>query len=143
MAFCYGVGGLLAGRNLSHVPPVVVALGSTAVSAVAAAPAGIVQQVGNPIGWKAVGSVVVLGILGTAVAYLLFFALVRGAGAAYASLVTYLCPPVALVYGAVFLDERFGTAAFGGLALILAGVALGTGALRFATLRRRSLASEA
>ena len=65
-----------------------------------------------------------------------FFGLITGAGAAYASLVTYLIPPIALAYGAIFLDERFGAAAFGGLALILAGVALGTGAVGFARLRR-------
>ena len=53
--------------------------------------------------------------------------MIAGAGAAYASLVTYLIPPIALAYGAVFLGERFGAAAFGGLALILGGVALGTG----------------
>jgi drug/metabolite transporter (DMT)-like permease len=78
-------------------------------------------------GWKTIGSVVVLGVPGTALAYLLFFGLITGAGAAYASLVTYLIPPIALAYGAVFLGERFGAAAFGGLALILLGVALGTG----------------
>ena len=71
---------------------------------------------------------VALGIPGTALAYLLFFGLITGAGAAYASLVTYLIPPIALAYGAIFLGERFGASAFGGLALILAGVALGTGA---------------
>ena len=80
-------------------------------------------------GWKTIGSVLALGIPGTALAYLLFFGLITGAGAAYASLVTYLIPPIALAYGAIFLGERFGAAAFGGLALILAGVALGTGAV--------------
>ena len=81
-------------------------------------------------------SVIALGIPGTALAYLLFFGLITGAGAAYASLVTYLIPPIALAYGAIFLGERFGAAAFGGLAVILAGVALGTGAVGFARLRR-------
>jgi drug/metabolite transporter (DMT)-like permease len=137
MAFCYGVGGLLAGRHLAGVQPVVVALGSTAVSALVAAPAGVAQAVGTSIGWKAVASVAVLGVVGTAVAYLLFFALIRGAGAAYASLVTYLCPPIALAYGAIFLDERFGASAFAALVVILAGVALGSGAFGVARLRRR------
>jgi len=82
-------------------------------------------------------AVVALGVPGTALAYLLFFGLITGAGAAYASLVTYLIPPIALAYGAIFLGERFGAAAFGGLALILAGVALGTGAVSFARLRRQ------
>jgi drug/metabolite transporter (DMT)-like permease len=142
MAFCYGLGGLLAGRHLSGVQPVVVALGSTAVSALVAAPAGIAQAVGTSIGWKALGSVAVLGVVGTAIAYLLFFALIRGAGAAYASLVTYLCPPIALAYGAIFLDERFGVSAFVALAIVLAGVALGSGAVGFSRIRR-ALASEA
>jgi drug/metabolite transporter (DMT)-like permease len=137
MAFCYGVGGLLAGRHLAGVQPVVVALGSTAVSALVAAPAGVAQAVGTSIGWEAVASVAVLGVVGTAVAYLLFFALIRGAGAAYASLVTYLCPPIALAYGAIFLGERFGASAFAALAVILAGVALGSGAVGVARLRRR------
>jgi drug/metabolite transporter (DMT)-like permease len=142
MALCYGLGGLLAGRHLSGVQPVVVALGSTAVSALVAAPAGNAQAVGTSIGWKALGSVAVLGVVGTAVAYLLFFALIRGAGAAYASLVTYLCPPIALAYGAIFLGERFGVSAFVALAIILAGVALGSGAVGVSRIRR-ALASEA
>ena len=73
---------------------------------------------------------------GTALAYLLFFGLITGAGAAYTSLVTYLIPPIALAYGSIFLDERFGAAALGGLVLILAGVALGTGAVRFGRARQ-------
>ena len=44
------------------------------------------------------------------------------------SLVTYLIPLFALVYGAVLLDERVTVSAVAGMALILAGVALGSGA---------------
>ena len=54
------------------------------------------------------------------------------------SLVTYLLPGFALVYGAVILDERVGAPALVGLALILAGVALGSGTLRS---RRRAAAT--
>jgi drug/metabolite transporter (DMT)-like permease len=135
MAFCYGVGGLLAGRHLSAVPPIVVAFAATAISTLAALPAAVVQAPGDVPSWKAIGSIVALGVPGTAIAYLLFFGLITGAGAAYASLVTYLIPPLALGYGAIFLGERFGAAAFGGLALILGGVALGTGALQLRRLR--------
>ena len=67
-----------------------------------------------------------LGVIGTAFAYLLFFTIIAGAGAAYAALVTYLVPPIALAYGAIFLDESVGAAAVGGLVLIFGGVALGT-----------------
>jgi len=142
MAFCYGLGGLLTGRYLTPVRPVVVAFASTAIAALVALPFGAAGAPDHLPGWKTIASVVVLGIPLTAGAYLLFFGLITGAGAAYASLVTYLIPPIALGYGAIFLDERFGAAALGGLALILAGVALGTGAVRVARLRRSRVMGE-
>jgi drug/metabolite transporter (DMT)-like permease len=51
-------------------------------------------------------------------------------GSARTSLVTYLMPPTALLYGAVLLEEPVTVAAIAGLALILPGVALGSGAVR-------------
>jgi drug/metabolite transporter (DMT)-like permease len=141
MAFGYGIGGLLAGRHLRSVSPLVVALASTSFSTLLVLPLGAVQAPHHNPGWKVIGSVLALGIPGTALAYLLFFGMIAGAGAAYASLVTYLIPPIALAYGAVFLGERFGAAAFGGLALILGGVALGTGVGGRRRLRRPVTAS--
>ncbi|HZD87447.1 MAG TPA: DMT family transporter [Gaiellaceae bacterium] len=141
MALCYATGMLLAGRHLRGTPPLVVALASTGVAAVATLPAGIVQATGHVWHGATIGAILALGIVGTAFAYLLFFELIRGAGAPYASLVTYLVPPIALAYGAVFLGESFGPAAFGALALILAGVALATGTVRLASLRDRLAAS--
>ena len=136
MAFCYGVGGLLTGRYLGNARPFVVALASTLIATLVWLPVGVAEAPAHMPGWKTIGSVVMLGVPGTAFAYLLFFGLITGAGAAYTSLVTYLIPPIALAYGAIFLDERFGAAALGGLALILAGVALGTGAVRFGRARQ-------
>jgi len=126
MASCYAGGGLLTRRFLVGARPQVIALGTSAVAALAALPFGVVQAPGHVPGWKALASVAVLGVVGTAAAYLLFFTIIAGAGAAYASLVTYLVPPVALAYGALFLDERVGIAALAGLGLIFGGVALGT-----------------
>ena len=141
MAFGYGIGGLLAGRHLRSVSPLVVALASTSFSTLLVLPLGAAQAPHHNPGWEVIGSVLALGIPGTALAYLLFFGMIAGAGAAYASLVTYLIPPIALAYGAVFLGERFGAAAFGGLALILGGVALGTGVSGKRLLRRPVAAS--
>ena len=137
MALCYGAGGLLAKRHLSTASPKVVALGTSAVAAVLALPLGVAQAPAGFPGWEALGSVAILGVVGTAFAYLLFFTLIAGAGPAYASLVTYLVPPVALAYGAVFLGEHFAAAAFGGLALILVGVALGSRSPRAVRARLR------
>ena len=141
MAAGYGIGGLLIGRYLRAVQPAVVAFSSTAVAACLALPAGLAQAPDHAPGWKVIGSVLALGIPGTALAYLLFFALIARAGAGYASLVTYLIPPIALAYGAIFLGERAGASSLGSLVLILVGVALGTGMLTTLGLRRR-LASE-
>ncbi len=140
MALCYAAGGLLTKRHLATARPQVIALGTSAVAAVAVLPAGIAQAPDHVPGWKEIASVVVLGTVCTAVAYLLFFTLIARAGAGYAALVTYLVPPVALFYGAVFLDEGIGWAALAGLVLILAGVSLGT---RRSTAARRATPIEA
>jgi drug/metabolite transporter (DMT)-like permease len=137
MALCYAIGTLLAGRHLRGTPPLVVALASTAVSTLAALPAGIVQAPSGMWHGETIMAILVLGFVGTAIAYLLFFALIQRAGANYATLVTYLVPPIALAYGAVFLGETFGLTAFAALALVLVGVALATGSVRLASRRAR------
>jgi drug/metabolite transporter (DMT)-like permease len=130
MAICYAAGGLLVRHHLGAARPQVVAFGTSAVAALVVLPAGVLQTPATLPSWKTIGCVVILGVLGTAFAYLLFFTLIANAGAAYASFVTYLVPPIALAYGAIFLGEHIGAAALGGLALILGGVALGTGLQR-------------
>ncbi len=141
MALCYALGGLLIGRHLQHVQPIVIGLTSCGIAAVVALPPGIAQAPSTWPGWEPVAAVAVLGVPLLGLAYLLFFALITGPGAAYASLVTYLIPPIALAYGAIFLGEHFGATSFAGLFLILAGVALGTGSVAVASLRGRRAAA--
>ncbi len=128
-AACYAMGALFGGRRLSHLPPITMSFGTMAVATILTAPAGLIQLPAETPGWKPVASVVVLGVAGTAIAYILYFGLILGAGASKAILVTYLVPAMALVYGAVFLDEAVTSVALAGLTLVLAGVALGTGAI--------------
>lgn len=137
MALCYGLGSLIAGRYLKGTPPLIVSLASCVVATVASAPAGVVQAPAEMWRGQTIVAILVLGVVGTAIAYLLFFEVIRTAGPAYATLVTYLVPPIALAYGAIFLGERFGVYAFVGLALILGGVALATGGVRAGSLRGR------
>jgi drug/metabolite transporter (DMT)-like permease len=137
-ALCVAVGTLLAARHLRALNPTVVAFAATAISLIAMAPSGIQQAPHQMPGWKSIAAVVALGIPGTGLAYLLWFALIGGPGAAYATLVSYLIPPIALAYGAIFLGERVGLLAFGGLALILFGIAVGAGVLTPARLRQRA-----
>ena len=130
MALFYAIGGLLTGHLLKGVEPLVVALGTTTAATLVVVGPGIARAPAHMPGWKPIASVVTLAVLGTALAYLIFFELIRGAGAGRTSLVTYLVPPFALAYGAIFLGEGIGAAAVGGLALTLAGVALATGRVR-------------
>ena len=129
-ALCYAGSSLYAGARLSAAPPMLTAFGTLAIASVTTLPLGLAQLPGEAPSWKAIGAILMLGAVGLSVAYLLYFALIFGAGASYAALVTYLVPALALLYGAIFLDEEITASALAGLGLILGGVALGTGTLR-------------
>src|SRR5437764_678966 len=88
MAFCYGAGGLMTGRYLKPVQPVVVALASTAIATLVWLPLCAAVAPSLVPSWETIASVLALGLPGAALAYLLFFGLITGAGAAYASLGT-------------------------------------------------------
>jgi drug/metabolite transporter (DMT)-like permease len=136
---CYGIGGLYAGRRFVELPFPLVALGSLTWATLFVLPLGAAQA--SALGWESLLSVLYLGVAATGVAYLLYFGLIAGAGASKAVLVTYLVPTLALVYGAVFLDEQVTAAALAGLALVLAGVALGTGTVGKSRRARRARAA--
>jgi drug/metabolite transporter (DMT)-like permease len=93
----------------------------------------------KPTTW-AIASLLLLSLLGTALAQLILFRVIALFGARRLSLVTYLMPGFALVYGALILNEHVGASALIGLGLILLGVALGSGTLR---LRRRGAEADA
>ena len=132
-ALCYAVSVLYAGRAIRSFSPLDVSIGQLTVGALLTLPAALVQWPAETPSAKVVGAVLVLGVLGTGVAYLLYFALIVRAGASRAILVTYLVPAFALVYGWLILGEAVTASALAGLALILGGTALATGG----RLRRR------
>ena len=129
-ALCYAVAVLFAGRTMAGLPPVKVAAGQLAFGLLLLAPFGIAQAPDELPSADVLAAIAALGALGSGVAYLLYFALIARAGASRAILVTYLVPAFALTYGALFLDEPVTASALGGLALVLLGTALATGALR-------------
>jgi drug/metabolite transporter (DMT)-like permease len=135
-ASCYAIAALYSARRLATAPPLVTAVGALAWGAVVLAPFAALQAPSSAPSAKVVGALLALSLGGTGVAYVLYYALLAGPGASYAILVTYLTPAMALLYGATFLGEAVTGVALGGLALVLLGVALGTGALR--PLRRRA-----
>jgi drug/metabolite transporter (DMT)-like permease len=74
----------------------------------------------------ALSSIVVLGVLCTALAMLLMFFLIGDAGAARASVITYINPAVAALLGTMLLNERLGAGGIAAFVLILAGSWLAT-----------------
>ena len=126
----YAVGGLYARRAFAGMSHVVPALGQNLGGTLMALPLGL--TVARPERWPspaAAGSVLALGLGGTALAYLLYYRLLASVGATRTLSVTYLLPVTALAYGAVLLSERVTFPMLAGLALILLGVSLVTDAL--------------
>lgn len=70
----------------------------------------------------ALGAVLMLGLFGTGVAFLMYFTLIERVGATNTSMVTYLVPIVGLSSGAVVRHERFGPNVFIGALLLVSGV---------------------
>ncbi len=108
----------------------VLATGSMLAGAVFLLPLAIIRPPSSVPTAGAIVSLLLLSLAGTALAQLILFRIIALFGARRLSLVTYLMPGFALVYGALILDEQVAAAALIGLALILLGVALGSGALR-------------
>ncbi len=75
---------------------------------------------------EAVLSLVILGVVCTALALVVFQFLILEVGAGRATVITYLNPVVAVTLGVLILDERLGAGAVAGLLLILAGSWLST-----------------
>jgi drug/metabolite transporter (DMT)-like permease len=131
----YAVSNLYTQHRFPATSPLVITAASSVAAALVLLPFALVQLPDELPSWKALASVAALGIGGTAIALIFFYRMVIAYGASRASLVTYLLPPFALVYGVVFLDEGVTLNAALGLVLILAGVAIGSGVFRLA--RRR------
>jgi drug/metabolite transporter (DMT)-like permease len=93
-------------------------------------PLGAIQAPSEFPSWGAIAAVLALALLGTVAGQLIFFRMIYRYGSARASLVVYLLPVTALLYGALLLGETVTMSAIVGLVLILTGTALGSGLLR-------------
>jgi drug/metabolite transporter (DMT)-like permease len=131
----YAAGSLFSQHKLGDSSGLLVSTASAIWGALVILPFGIAQRPSEVPGWEAAAAVAALGLLGTAVGLLLYLRLLENHGSAKGSLVVYLLPPTAIIYGAVFLDEPIRLSAIVGLALILGGVAIASGLVR--PIRRR------
>jgi drug/metabolite transporter (DMT)-like permease len=125
----YAGGGLFVQRRIAHVSTPVLATASMLGATLILLPFGVATAPAELPSWKALSSVAALGIAGTGFAQVVYYRLVRNYGSARSSLVTYLLPPTALIYGVLLLDEPLTVPELAGMGLILAGVAFGSGLL--------------
>lgn len=124
---CYGFAANYTRQRLAGVPPLAVAAGSQTAAAVVLLLPGLwlaPQTMPSATAWT---SVIVLALLCTAVAYLLYFRLIAHLGAPRAITVTYLIPVFAVLWGALFLREEITLSMAAGCAVILVGTALASG----------------
>lgn len=126
VAVCYAVGPIILTRWLAHLPGLGVITVSLLVTALVYLPIGVAQA---PDAWPAAEvtwSVLGLAVVCTAVAFVVFFALIAEVGPTRSVVITYLNPAVALVLGVAVLGEAFTPATAVGFALILVGSVLAT-----------------
>ncbi len=125
VALCYASGPLIISLRLDDLPAIGVITASLVVTAVLYAPAGIATMPSS-LSAETIGSVAVLSVLCTVVAFLVFFALIREVGPSRTTVITYVNPMVAVLLGVALLSEPFTLGIAVGMPLILVGSLLGT-----------------
>lgn len=132
-AASYGGAFTYARRKLTPrgLPPVVIAVTQlTCASAVMLLLSPVVARDPVELTGRVVLSVVLLGGLGTGIAFVVYHGLIRDLGATSASMVTFLVPVVAVTLGVIVLGEQVSWKLFAGGAVVILGVALAEGRLR-------------
>ena len=133
-AVCYAIATVTA-RRLPKMPLLVSAAGALAASVVFSLPLALL--IDRP--WtlspspESAASVVILGLFPTALATVLYFALLTRTGANFMALNNYLIPALGVIWGILFLHEALSLRAVVALGIILAGIAV----TRIGTLRSR------
>ncbi len=122
----YAVGALMISRPLKGLPSTGVVAAALALAAIAYAPLAFTHLPAHVPPANVMAAITVLGVVCTAIAFLVFFALIAEAGPVRATVITYVNPAVAVALGVLLLGERFTVGTAVGSVLILIGCALAT-----------------
>jgi drug/metabolite transporter (DMT)-like permease len=126
VAIGYATGPIIVSRRLPGVPSIGVVTASLVITALGYLPLALPHLPARFPSVQVVLAVATLGVVCTALAFLLFFALIAEAGPVRATVITYFNPAVALLLGVLLLREPFTVGAVVGFALILSGSLLAT-----------------
>ena len=127
--FFYGFGAVWIKSRLSAVPPLVASSGSLLGAGAVLFPVALARlpaQTPSALSWM---SAVALALFCTALAFVVFFRLIRRSSATATVSVTFLIPFFAIFWGWLFLDETVSTQMIAGMAVTLLGTGLTTGVI--------------
>jgi drug/metabolite transporter (DMT)-like permease len=126
VALGYATGPIIIARRLPSLPAVGVVAASLVLTALFYAPLALPQLPRAMPSGKVLLAVLILAVVCTALAFLIFFALIGEVGPVRATVITYFNPAVALLLGVAVLQEPFTLGTVVGFSLILAGSVLAT-----------------
>src|SRR5947207_411499 len=127
VAVGYAVGPIILSRSMSDLPPYGVVASSLLLSALVYLPFAATRWPSTSPSAHVIESVLGLALICTALAFLVFFALIAEVGPVRATVITYINPAVAAVLGVTLLSEHLTNGLVIGFALVLAGCVLATG----------------
>jgi drug/metabolite transporter (DMT)-like permease len=122
----YAIGPLIIERHLHTVDSIGPVAGSLSIASLLLLVPAMLTLPQHMPSTVALASVIILGLVCTALSMLLMFYLVKTAGASRASIITYINPGVATLLGVAVLDEHLGAWGLVGFAFILLGSWLAT-----------------
>jgi drug/metabolite transporter (DMT)-like permease len=117
----YAVGAWYLKRHLADAQPVGIVAATMTASALLTAPFMAIDPPDHFPALNAFASLLTLGVLGTGLAFVIFYWLIATEGPARATLVAYVAPGFAVLYGVALLGENFGVSTAVGLILIVGG----------------------
>lgn len=117
----YAIGGFLVKHRLAGLDPIAMTAAVMTASAILLLPAALATAPSEAPRLGPLAAVAALGVVGTGLAFVIFYGLIARVGPARSFLVAYLAPGFAVAYGATLLGESITIATVAGLALILAG----------------------
>jgi drug/metabolite transporter (DMT)-like permease len=128
-AVLYGIAANYVKKRLSHVDPLVIATGSLIAATGLLAPLAFFAWPHMPPSRTSWISAVLLAVICTGIAYILYFRLLSRVGPSKTLAVTYLIPAFGVLWGYLFLHEPVTTSMIVGCVVILLGTTLATGML--------------
>ena len=128
-AVLYGISANYTKKRMNHIDSLVIATGSLVAATVMLIPIAVLSWPEVPPRLMSWVSAVLLAVICTGIAYILYFRLLSRIGPAKALAVTYLIPAFGVLWGHLLLDEPVTASMLTGCAIILIGTTLATGVL--------------